>query len=293
MSKKIGIYRITNLSNNKVYIGKSTSINYRWRKHLWFLKRNKHVNKHLQSAFNKYGENQFTFEIIEECSSEELNDKEKYWINLLDSLNPLIGYNKTKGGDGLLATDEIKKKISKSLTGIKHSQERIENQSKSHRGKSLSNETKIKQSNSQKIRFQDDNEIIKHRLSMSKNPIIQLDLNGNFITEFISIREAERITKIHSSTISRVCKNERKSAGNYLWKYKKDYDKNLNNDNSIGQENGKLQIQQLSLKGELVKTWNSISLAAKETGSSKSSIIRCCKNKQKTCNNFIWKYLNN
>ena len=112
MSKKIGIYRTTNLSNNKVYIGKSTSVNYRWRKHLWFLKRNKHVNKHLQSAFNKYGENQFIFEIIEECSFEELNDKEKYWINLLDSSNPLIGYNKTKGRDGLIATDEIKKKIS-------------------------------------------------------------------------------------------------------------------------------------------------------------------------------------
>ena len=96
-------------------------------------------------------------------------------------------------------------------------------QSESHKGKRSSDKTKIKQSNSQKIRFQKNNEIIKHRLAMSKEPIIQLKLDGTFIKEFISIREAERITKIHSSTISRVCKNTRKSAGGYLWEYKKDY----------------------------------------------------------------------
>ena len=59
---------------------------------------------------------------------------------------------------------------------------------------------------------------------MSKNAIIQLTLNGEFIDEFMSIREAERITKIHSSTISRACKNTRKSAGDFLWMYKKDYE---------------------------------------------------------------------
>ena len=226
MSKTIGIYKITNLQNNKIYIGKSTAVNYRWKKHLWFLKRNKHVNRHLQSAFNKYGENKFIFEIIEECSLEDLNSREIYWINLLKSLTPSIGYNKTKGGDGLIATNEIKDKISKSLLGKKHSKERRINQSKSHIGKKLSETTKLNQSKSQQKRFQDGNEINKLRLVMSKEPIVQLKLNNEFINEFISIREAERITNIHSSTISRVCKNERKSAGGYIWIYKKEYDKN-------------------------------------------------------------------
>lgn len=53
------------------------------------------------------------------------------------------------------------------------------------------------------------------------------------------------------------------------------------------------QVNQYNLEGLLIKTWISISEASKQTKTSKSSIIRCCKNKQKTSNNFIWKYLKN
>lgn len=53
------------------------------------------------------------------------------------------------------------------------------------------------------------------------------------------------------------------------------------------------QVNQYSLEGLLLKTWVSISEASKQTKTSKSSIIRCCKNKQKTANNFIWKYSKN
>lgn len=55
---------------------------------------------------------------------------------------------------------------------------------------------------------------------MSKKSVIQYDLNNNFIQEFISIREAERITGVNSSSISRVCNNERKTTGKFIWKYK-------------------------------------------------------------------------
>lgn len=47
------------------------------------------------------------------------------------------------------------------------------------------------------------------------------------------------------------------------------------------------------MENNLIKTFDSISKAAKETNTSKASIIRCCKDKQKTANNFIWKYLKN
>ena len=220
MSRKIGIYKITNLINSKLYIGKSKDIENRYKKHLTQLKHNNHINKHFQNSFNKYGEDNFLYEIIEECELNLLNDKEKYWINYYDCSNPLFGYNKTKGGDGLIATDEIKSKISKSLLGVKHSEERKLNQSKSHIGLILSEETKEKQSISQTKRFQDKNEINKHRIAMSKKSVIQYDLNNNFIQEFISIREAERITGVNSSSISRVCNNERKTTGKFIWKYK-------------------------------------------------------------------------
>ena len=218
------IYKIVNNINNKIYIGKSSNIKRRLSQYSYMLKFNLLHNSHLQSSILKYGRENFTFEILEFSNEENLNNREKYWIDFYKSYNPKFGYNKTFGGDGLIATEEIKLKISNSLIGITHSDERKLNQSESHKGKTLSDETKIKQSNSQKIRFQENSEIIKHRLAMSKEPIIQLELDGAFVKEFISIREAERITKIHSSTISRVCKNKRKSGGNFLWKYKKDYE---------------------------------------------------------------------
>jgi hypothetical protein len=149
-----------------------------------------------------------------------LNDREKYWIAYYKSHNPKYGYNKTLGGDGLVATDEIRIKISKSLTGIKHSNGRRLNESISHLGHRVSEETKAKQSLVGRNRFGNPENIIKHQLAMSKKSIIQLTLDDVQVAEFISIREAERITKIHSSDIARVCTNERKTAGGFKWKYK-------------------------------------------------------------------------
>ena len=63
--KICGIYKITNLKNHKIYIGSSNNIMRRWYEHLRDLKNQKHCNSHLQNAWNKYGENNFLFEIIE------------------------------------------------------------------------------------------------------------------------------------------------------------------------------------------------------------------------------------
>lgn len=88
-----GIYKITNNINNKCYIGQSINIHRRWNAH----KRQK-TNSHLCRAFKKYGIENFSFTIIEECSVDELDEKEKYWIRYYDSYRN--GYNETIGGDG-------------------------------------------------------------------------------------------------------------------------------------------------------------------------------------------------
>lgn len=94
----IGIYKITNLQNNKSYIGKSINIERRWQAHKSLSEWKRYENKTLYRAFKKYGLNNFSFEIIEKCSEEELNEKEQYYIKYYDSLNN--GYNETEGGDG-------------------------------------------------------------------------------------------------------------------------------------------------------------------------------------------------
>lgn len=88
----IGIYKITNILNNKVYIGQSISIKNRWCNHKEKLRKNLHT-KHFQSSWNKYGEDCFIFEVLEECSIEDLNEKESFYIDKYKSINPEFGYN--------------------------------------------------------------------------------------------------------------------------------------------------------------------------------------------------------
>lgn len=104
----IGIYKITNKINNKIYIGKSVNIQERWNEHKresllpeekW-LANKRGERTYFHSAIRKYGIDSFTWEIIEECDEKQLNEKEQYWIKFYDSNNKEKGYNMTLGGDG-------------------------------------------------------------------------------------------------------------------------------------------------------------------------------------------------
>ena len=86
----IGIYKITNKLNNKAYIGQSKHIEQRWKEHQQ-LSRKSLIHK----AIEKYGINNFTFEILEECSRELLNEKERFYIELYQA--DQFGYNGNKG----------------------------------------------------------------------------------------------------------------------------------------------------------------------------------------------------
>lgn len=90
----IGIYKITNKLNGQCYIGQSINIARRWKEHI---QASISKNSRLYIAMRKYTIENFTFEIVEECSEEQLNEKEKYWINYYDSYNN--GYNMTQGGE--------------------------------------------------------------------------------------------------------------------------------------------------------------------------------------------------
>ena len=115
----IGIYKIVNNINQKCYIGKSENIENRFKHHLNDLRKGCHYNKHLQRSFDRYGENNFTFELIEECSLNQLNDREIFWIAFYKRKFNL--YNICKGGEGGRMPDSIialnKEKISKANKG--------------------------------------------------------------------------------------------------------------------------------------------------------------------------------
>lgn len=98
---KTGIYKI--ICNGKIYIGSANNIDKRWKRHVNDLKKNKHVNIHLQRAFDKYGIESFHFEIVELCNKEELLLKEQLYIDNFQPFNE-NGFNigkKASGGDNL------------------------------------------------------------------------------------------------------------------------------------------------------------------------------------------------
>jgi len=95
-----GVYKILNLLDGKVYVGSSTrTIKRRLWEHLYRLRLNKHINSHLQNAFNKYGESNFKFEIVEFCNSEDCLIREQYYKDLWKSYDDNFGYDicKTAG----------------------------------------------------------------------------------------------------------------------------------------------------------------------------------------------------
>lgn len=90
----IGIYKIENLINHKIYIGQSNNLQRREKEH--FSTKNRYSSSKIDKAIIEFGPENFSFEILEECKIEELNDRERYWIQYYDSFN--FGYNQTKGG---------------------------------------------------------------------------------------------------------------------------------------------------------------------------------------------------
>lgn len=98
---KIGIYSITNIFNDKRYIGYSKNIYKRWSQHRRSLNNNKDaINQYLQNAWNKWKQCSFKFEILEECSLDLLKEKEIYWINFYFSSKSKFGYNIIDEVDG-------------------------------------------------------------------------------------------------------------------------------------------------------------------------------------------------
>jgi group I intron endonuclease len=153
---KFGIYLIRNVINGKKYVGStgsSVGFNRRWMGHKKGLRGDYHYNPHFQHAWNKYGESNFEWIILEECNDDMLIAREQAWINYYDSMNLKYGYN-IMGADRHIVSKETRRKMSESQKGntnslgFKHSEEYCKNISislignKSALGSKHSEETK-------------------------------------------------------------------------------------------------------------------------------------------------------
>lgn len=107
---KSGIYQIRNIQNNHIYVGSAVNIKNRWRSHVTLLRKGKHHSRHLQSAWNKYGEGCFDFSVLEYCNKENLIVREQHYI---DTRSPSYNMSPTAGNQrGVHHSEESKKKNS-------------------------------------------------------------------------------------------------------------------------------------------------------------------------------------
>lgn len=174
-TNKPGIYIIINKVNGKVYVGSTcNAIEKRWSKHI----RNMRLGKntiHLQNAYNKYGEENFEFLVLQNVNVEDLDyilDIETAWIRYYDSANQNKGYNIQKiGGSnrGIKLSEETKKKISRKgkehcWYGRQHSEE-----SKEKMSKSLTGKFKGSKNPNCKYKYEDFNEVKKMLNEGKKN----------------------------------------------------------------------------------------------------------------------------
>lgn len=94
--KSTGIYRITNIETKESYVGQAKDIKERWREHMKCgLGIDAPAGNKLYKAMLSYGLDVFTFELLEDCSIEELNEKERFYIDLYQTYE--FGYNSTRG----------------------------------------------------------------------------------------------------------------------------------------------------------------------------------------------------
>ncbi len=334
--KKCGIYKIISPSN-RVYIGQSTQIDYRWNQYKYY-NYEKDGNLLLYRSLKKYSIENHSFEILEECESNQLDEREIFWIayykcnfkryplnkglNLTDGGNkPPILFGRIKSQEELnnisskninhfalkriknihqydlqgnlikiwdntlefgkntqfkyfyvvkccegkltnylkyiwrFENDEFDKYPSKEKLRsikilkkpkkerIKLSKEQISEIARlKNLGRKASEETKKKMSESNKKRWtpekrlehsekfkgrdaywkrvKEPKEVVEKRMKKVRKPILQYDLEGNFIREWDSAKTAEKEMNYNSDYISLVARNKKKNYKNYLWKFK-------------------------------------------------------------------------
>ena len=234
MEKICGVYEIVNVVNNKRYIGQSININTRFRAHKNKLRNNQHRNAYLQNAWNKYGENNFTFNIIKICSEADLDKFEKQYIVLYNTCDRKFGYNIDNGGNSNkhLST-ETREKIRKTRQKENLSEETIRKMSDSAKkrcstqewkqyyrdiltGRKLSEETKSKMRESHLEKSHSDETRKKIRNSAMGEPVFCVELN----LVFECAKEAGvklNIGNTASGNILECCRGNRKTCGGYHW----------------------------------------------------------------------------
>lgn len=133
---KSGIYKITNIVNNKIYIGSAVNILQRWYRHRTHANNNYHHSITFQRSWVLHGKDSFKIEVLEYCDKNQLAEREQYWLDLLQPFNPYIGYNICKNSltkIGMKRSEQARENMRQAQLGVIHTEEHNEKIGIAHR----------------------------------------------------------------------------------------------------------------------------------------------------------------
>lgn len=248
-SRKYIVYKHINKINGKVYIGQTCmKPEHRWRNGNGYIN-----NSYFYNAIQKYGWDNFEHVIVaKNLTQSEANNIEERLIKECQSTDRNNGYNIMFGGDNHSLSDETKEKLSKIAKERmgSYTQEELENigrkisvalsgENNGFYGKKHTEETKQKMRDNHANFSGENHPMYGHKHSdatkaewskkrkgknlYADNPnakqVIQYDKNMNYISTFLTIKEAAEITGCSHSNISSCCRGRIKSSGGYKWRY--------------------------------------------------------------------------
>jgi len=220
-----GIYKITS-PTNRVYIGQSVDVNHRFKSYKKMYVKNQGQTR-LHRSFVKHGVEIHLFEIIEECLQINLNCRERYWQDFYNVIDSGLNCRLTKDKDrsGKVSKDTLLKMSKASMNnkhwlGKKHTQESKDKMSKAHKGKKYSLEVNKSKGRKGIIpplkgKFSKDNPL--------SIPIVQLDLNGEFIYKWDCLMDVKRQLGFNTCNINSCIRGKLKTSNGFVWKYLSEY----------------------------------------------------------------------
>jgi len=248
----VGIYMVTNIVNSKIYIGQSIDIDRRWNQH-----RYGKGSIILRNAINKYGIENFKFEVVEEVEVEGLSNGETKELltsveqKWLDDEKPYLkenGYNQQS--------------VAKPNIPIKRPE---------GYGKLIS-----------KIKI-DNNHCGKG--------VIQYNLDGGLIKEWKSAAQIERVLGYHAENISGCCLKKQKSSNGFIWRFKGEpLDNTQLNELIVRKKPIHKQIKQIDSNGVVVNVWYSLKQLVDTSEFDNRPVKACCNSKRDEYKGYRWEW---
>lgn len=298
------IYSITNEINGKSYIGKTNDLVRRWKEHCY----SHGGTAILDKAFKKYGLEHFVFDIVAQIpfdNIEELNDVlaqlEMYYIELYDTYHN--GYNATMGGDGISGykqspetTEKIRQaNLGRVLTEEHKAKCRIANLGNHHTEKAkeairqalLHRDHSIYERAAEKRRgVKRNHEMIMKAAEKRRKPILQYDLEGNFIKEWEGI---SCVKGFERTNIGACCRGKILRSQGYIWRYKEgDYYPRKIEVSKTPSRMKKVVIE-CDVCNNIIREYPSINKAAKAIGINSNVLRKHLKKGGYIFENTVWK----